>query len=71
MPIECLIALVIWVIVAIIILYIVETLVGLITPGVPPQVWMLLRLLVGLIVLLNALECLGLLSTGYFYHRRP
>jgi hypothetical protein len=50
-------------IVAVIVLWIAESAVSAITP-LPPPVWMLVRLLVGLLVLLYALNCLGILSGG-------
>ena len=56
--ISCLIGLVVMVIIALIVLAIIETAVQpLLT--LPPQVWTLIRLLVGLIILLYALGCLG------------
>ena len=61
--IECLISLIIWCIVAAIILYIVEAVLGSFLP-LPSQVLMLIRLLVGLLVLLAVLDCFGLLQGG-------
>ena len=61
--IECLISLIIWCIVAAIILYIVEAVLGSFLP-LPSQVLMLVRLLVGLLVLLAVLDCFGLLQGG-------
>lgn len=56
--IECLISLIIYVIIAVIAVYVFEAIVAAIwTP--PPPVFMLVRLLVGLIVLLHGLRCLA------------
>lgn len=55
---ECLIGLVIFAIVALIVLLIIEKVVTTFIE-IPPPVGMLIRLLVGLIVLLRALSCLG------------
>jgi hypothetical protein len=62
---ECLVYLIVWVIVALIVLYVLETLVAMFLP-MPPNILTLIRLLVGLLVLIAALECLGFLSTGMF-----
>lgn len=67
--IECLISLIIWCIVAAIILWVVETLIGtfLTAPNyspIMPKVIMLIRLLVVLLILLAVLDCLGLLGGG-------
>lgn len=54
----CFIGLIIWVIIALIVLYILEAVLApLIT--LPPPVMMLIRLLIGLLVLLYFLQCLG------------
>ena len=59
--IECLISLIIWCIVAAIILYVVEAVLRSFLP-LPSQVLMLIRLLVGLLVLLAVLDCLGFMQ---------
>jgi hypothetical protein len=59
--IECLIYLILYCIVAIIVLYVIETLLALFVV-LPPPVPILLRLLGALLVLLALLQCLGLLS---------
>lgn len=61
--IECLISLIIWCIVAAILLYVVEAVLGSFLP-VPAQVLMLVRVLVGLLVLLAVIDCFGLLDGG-------
>lgn len=61
--ISCLISLLIVVIIAVIVLYVVETAVGALL-SLPPPIWMLIRLLVGLLVLLYALNCLGIVGDG-------
>jgi hypothetical protein len=53
----CLISLIIVVIVAVIVIYVLEQVVGAFL-ALPPPVWMLVRLLIGLLVLLYALGCL-------------
>jgi hypothetical protein len=55
--ISCLISLIVIVIVALIIIYALEAIVGTLLP-LPPPIFMLIRLLVGLLVLLYALDCL-------------
>lgn len=62
--IECLIGLIIYAIIAVIVVYVFEAIVAAIwTP--PPPVFMLIRLLVGLIVLLRGLKCLGGLDARF------
>lgn len=65
---ECLVYLIVWVIVALIVLYVIELLVGQFLP-LPPQIMMLIRVLLGLIVLIACLECLGLVHMGMFPRR--
>lgn len=67
----CLIYLIIWCIIAIIVLYIFETVVAMFI-ALPSQVFVLIRLLVGLLVLLAFLNCVGLLGGAYplFPHGR-
>lgn len=62
---ECLIYLIIWVIVALIVLYVIEMV---LKPfiALPPPIMMLIRLLIGLLVLLACLDCLGLTRVGMF-----
>lgn len=62
----CLVSLIIWVIVALIIIYIIELLVGQFLP-LPPPIMMLVRVLIGLLVLIAALDCFGLLGGGSLY----
>ena len=57
---ECLVSLLIWVILALVIIYVIETLVSQFLP-LPPPIVMLIRLLIGLLVLIAALDCIGLL----------
>lgn len=59
----CLIGLIILVIVCLIVVYVMEMVIGSFL-ALPPQIWMLIRLLVGLLVLLYALNCLA--SSGAF-----
>ena len=59
--IQCLILLVIYCIVAVIVLYVIETVLGLFL-ALPPQVFVLLRCLAALLVLVPLLQCLGVLS---------
>jgi hypothetical protein len=69
--IECLISLIIVVIIAVIVIYALEAIVGVFLP-LPPPVMMLIRLLVGLLVLLYALDCLfssGILGGFHVWHR--
>jgi hypothetical protein len=56
--ISCLIGLIIVVIVCLIVLYVLEMVIGSFL-SLPSQIWMLIRLLVGLLVLLYALNCLA------------
>lgn len=68
----CLISLIIVVIVAVIVLYILE---AVMSPffTLPPPVYMLIRLLVGLLVLLYFLNCIGFIggnfAGAYPWHR--
>lgn len=59
----CLVYLLVWVIVALIVLYVIETIVKMFFP-LPPNIIMLIRLLVGLLVLIAALDCLGFTNIG-------
>jgi hypothetical protein len=69
----CLISLIVVVIVALIVVFVLEQVVGAFL-SLPPPIWTLIRLLVGLLVLLYALGCLsqsGILGGGvrlYPYH---
>jgi hypothetical protein len=70
---ECLVMLIVWVIVALIVIFVIETLVAQFFP-IPPQILMLIRLLVGLLVLIAALDCIGFVSLGWsarWHHPRP
>lgn len=64
--IECLISVVIVVIVAVIVLYILQFALNAVI-ALPPPVWQLVRLLVGLLVLLYALRCFGIFGDGPYY----
>jgi hypothetical protein len=55
---ECLVMLIVWVIIAIIVLYILETVLAPFI-SLPPPVYMLIRLLIGLLVLIAFLNCCG------------
>lgn len=66
---SCLVYLIIWVIVALIVIYIIEAVVGQFLT-LPPPIMMLIRLLIGLLVLIAALNCLGLLDMGLPFGRR-
>ena len=55
--IECLIWLLIYVLIAVLVVYIIEQAVGALYP-LPGKVWQLLRLIVALLVLLYGLQCL-------------
>ncbi len=58
---ECLIYLIVWVIIAVIVLYVLESVLA---PFItlPPPVYMLIRLLIGLLVLIAFLNCTGLVG---------
>jgi hypothetical protein len=60
---SCLVYLIIWIIVALIVLYIIETLLAQFLP-LPPPVIMLIRLLFGLLVLIAVLNCIGIFPGG-------
>lgn len=60
---NCLIYLIIYVIIALIVLYIIETLLAQFLT-LPPPVIMLIRLLVGLLILIAALDCIGIMPGG-------
>lgn len=62
--ITCLIWLIVWCIVAVIVVYAVETLLGL-WMTLPPAVFVLIRLLAGLLVVLGVLSCLGMLPAWH------
>jgi hypothetical protein len=64
----CLISLLIVVILALIFVFAIEQIVGVFLQ-MPAQVWMLIRLLVGLLVLLYALNCLGFVDGGGYLPR--
>ena len=57
--ISCLISTIVLVIVALIVLWILEIILGALGVAVPPNIMNLIRLLVGLLILLSALQCLG------------
>jgi ABC-type transport system involved in multi-copper enzyme maturation permease subunit len=57
----CLISVLVVALIAVVVLYVAESAVNAITT-LPPPVWHLVRLIVGLIVLLYALQCLGILD---------
>ena len=65
----CLIYLIIWIIVALIVLFVLEKILAMFIPDMDARVVMLIRLLVGLLVLLYALDCIGLIPLGWY--RRP
>lgn len=65
---ECLVQLLVWVILALIIIYVIELLVAQFLP-LPPPIVMLIRLLAGLLVLIAALDCIGLLHMGLPFRR--
>ena len=68
----CLISLIIVVIIALIVVYVIEAVVGTLI-SFPPPIFMLIRLLIGLLVLLYALGCLsqaGLFTGVRFYPYR-
>jgi len=58
--ISCLIAIIMWLIVALSIIYVIEAVAPL-----PPTIMILIRLLVGLLILLASLDCLGVLDVGF------
>jgi hypothetical protein len=66
----CLVYLIGYVIVALIVLWIIETLVAMFLP-MPPNILTLIRLLMALLVLIAALECFGILGTGMFPRGGP
>ena len=59
----CLVTLIVWVIVAVIILYVLEQVLAPFFP-LPPPVYMLIRLLIGLLILIEFLGCIGFLGGG-------
>jgi type III secretory pathway component EscU len=66
---ECLVSLIVVVIIALIFVYIIETVLA---PFItlPPPIMTLIRLLIGLLVLIYALQCLGILGGhGFVFHR--
>lgn len=67
---ECLVYLIVWVIIAVIVLYVVEILVAQFF-SIPPPVMMLVRLLVGLLVLIACLDCIGFVNMGWTPRGRP
>ena len=60
---HCLIWLVISCLIAVIMLYVIETVLGLFL-ALPSQVFVLMRCLAALLVLMTLLQCLGVLSGG-------
>lgn len=58
---SCLIGFLIVTLVAVIVLWVLETAINSVA-ALPPQVWLLVRVIVALIVLLYGLQCLGLLG---------
>lgn len=67
---HCLVYLIVWIIVALIVLFVIETLVKQFI-ALPPPIIMLIRLLIGLLVLIAALNCIGLLHMDMPLFRRP
>ena len=70
MLIGCLINLIILVIIAVIILYILEVALAPFM-SLPPPVYTLIRLLIGLLILLQFLNCIGMLGTYGGYRAEP
>jgi len=66
----CLIGFLIAVLIAVILVYVLEAAVTAFI-ALPPQVFLLIRLIVGLIVLLYGLQCLGLMAGTGFAWMRP
>jgi hypothetical protein len=60
---ECLVSVIIYVILALIVMYVIELLVGQFLT-LPPPIILLIRLLIGLLVLIAALDCIGFLHMG-------
>jgi hypothetical protein len=58
---ECLVMLIVWVIIAVIVLYILESVLAPFI-ALPAPVYMLIRLLIGLLVLIAFLNCCGFLG---------
>jgi hypothetical protein len=58
---HCLVYLLVYAIVGLIVLWVIETLVGMFAPP-PAQVLLLIRVLIALLVLIAALNCFGLLD---------
>lgn len=61
----CLISVIIFAIVVLIVRYVIHTVVGMFT-AIPHNVLVLVDLLLGLIVLLYALQCIGIVDSGTF-----
>jgi hypothetical protein len=69
---SCLVQILIYAIISLIILFILEYVFAQFFP-LPPKVIMLIRLLIGLLLLLYALSCFGILdgAPGPFFRRYP
>jgi hypothetical protein len=67
---ECLVGLIFAVIVALIVLFVIEKALAPFI-ALPPPIMMLIRLLVGLLILIYALQCLGIIGGGhpFLFHR--
>jgi hypothetical protein len=63
---ECLIVLIVYVIIAVIVLWVLETVIASFGVAVPPPITTLIRLLLVLLVLIWFLNCIGLLG-GTFH----
>lgn len=67
---ECLVMLIVYVIIALIVLYILEAALAPFFP-LPSPVIVLIRLLIGLLVLIAFLNCTGLLGGGFGLRLEP
>jgi hypothetical protein len=61
---ECLIWVLVYVLAAVILVYVLEAGFSALEIAVPPKVWVLVRLIAALIILLYALRCFGLMAGG-------
>lgn len=65
---ECLVGLIVLAIVILIVILVVEKLLAAFEIGLTPPIIMLIRLLGALIVLIYALQCLGIVGGGHPFH---
>lgn len=59
----CLLSLILWIIVALIVVFVLEKIISMFISDLDPRILYLIRLLIGLYILILALSCVGVLST--------